>query len=253
MRCAALLLAVLMTGQESGPRGEPALHGLGAVAKRLDDGFAAVLKGTKPAEAFKPWKPETVPIDRTTVLLGQLKSNGITVAKSFAVELEIQLWASGKGVYRITALVHATPEETTLLSLKGQPFDPSAKATAVPVVKCVGDSEPFKDAAEALLKRLKENKPGVPVFARDDVATTLAPKPFRDRLLEELKQGRAAAPRVCRAVADTAYDEVRIALDEQYYTGLGADGSTRDAFIRGKLRISDAGEVMYRLNRLEVE
>jgi hypothetical protein len=253
LRLAALLFAGLVSSQESAPRGEPALESLAAVAKRLDDGIAAVIKGTKPAEAFKPWKPETVPIDRTTVLLGNMKSQGITVARTFAIELRIQLWSSGRGVYRITALAHATPEEASLISLSGQPFDGAEAAAAVPVAKCGKDAEPFRDAAESLLKRLKENKAGVPLFAGDDRVTKLVPAPFREQVLEEMRKSRAAAPRICRAVADAKYDEVRIQLDEQHYSTFGADGSTKDAFVRGKLRVSEAGEVMYRLNRLETE
>jgi len=246
----AVLAAVLQSGQET--RDDLALRLLRPAAKRLDDGIAAFIKGAKPAEAFKPWQQESVPIDRSTALRGDMKSNGVTAAANCGIELEIQLWSAGKGVYTITLFAHVTPEEASIIAVTGHRFDSTAKA-AVPVAKCAGEAEAFKDAAEYFVRRMKEGKPDALLFAEPERIVKKVPAQFREPFAAGMKQSKAGVADLCTAVSAVKFDEMRIQLGEQYYTSLGADGSTKDGFIRGKLKLSDAGDVVYRLNRFETE
>lgn len=234
------------------PPEESSLRVLRPAVKRLDEGLAKFMKGTLPAEAFKPWKPENVPIDRTSVLRGDLKSHGVTAGENFAIELEVQLWSEGKGVYRVTVLAHVTAAEASILALTGKPFDGTAKE-AVPLAKCRDDAEPFKDTAEFLVKRLKEERSEELVFANPQRFAKRIPKQFQETFESRMKVSMSMAAQVCKAVAAAKYDEVRVQLGEQVFTARGPDGSTKDGFVRGKLRISDSGEVLYRLNRFETE
>ena len=248
-----LLAAALCLLLQEAPRKEDSgLRMLRPIQKRLDEGLEAVIKGTKPAEAFKPFKPESVPIDRTTTLLGDMKSHGVVRGETFAIELEVQLWSAGKGVYKITALGHVTSSEASFIALTGRGFDGTARS-AVPVAKCVGDAEPFKDAAEYLVKLLAERRVDSLYFADLEKLKKRIPKQFQDPIVDGVKQSKAGAEALAKEVAAVKHDEIRIQLGEQYFTSLGADGSVKDGFIRGKLRISDAGEVVYRLNRFETE
>ncbi len=253
MRVSLLSLCFAASFQSGeAPREESSLRVLRPAVKRLDEGLAAFIRGKLPAEAFKPWKPENVPIDRTSVLRGDMKTHGVVAGENFAIELEVQLWSEGKGIYRITVLANVTPGEASILALTGKPFDGTAK-DAVPLSKCGGDAEPFKDAAEFLVKRLKEGRSEELVFASPQRFAKRIPKQFQEGFESRMKESMSMAAQVCRAVAAAKYDEVRVQLGEQYFTALGADGSTKDGFIRGKLRISDSGEILYRLNRFETE
>lgn len=247
-----IAIAVLSLLLQETPRLEDSgLRMLRPIQKKLDEGLAEVIKGVKPAEAFKPFKPESVPIDRTTTLLGDMKSNGVVRGETFAIELEVQLWSAGKCAYVITALAHVTAAEASFVGLSGRAFDGSGR-TAVPVAKCVGDAEPFKDTAERLVKQLAEGSVESMVFADPARLKKRVPKQFLDALADGAKRAKEGAAAVAKEVAAVKHDEVRIQAGEQYFTSLGADGSLKDAFIRGKVRL-EAGDVIYRLNRFETE
>jgi hypothetical protein len=246
----AVVLCLLV--QDTPRLDDSGLRMLRPIQRKLDEGLAEVVKGTKPAEAFKPFKPESVPIDRTTTLLADMKSNGVVRGETFAIELEVQLWSAGKCLYVIKVLAHVTPAEASFVALTGRAFDGVAR-NGIPIAKCVGDAEPFKDAGQYLVKQLAEGKVDSMVFADPERLKKRVPKQFLDTIADGVKKSKEGAAAVAKDVAALKYDEVRIQAGEHCFTSLGADGSTKDGFIRGKIRLSEAGEVIYRLSRFETE
>ena len=47
------------------------------------------------------------------------------------------------------------------------------------------------------------------------------------------------------------YDEVRVQVDEQFFTSVGADGAAKDGFVSAKLTLKETGEVQIRLTKYE--
>ena len=53
--------------------------------------------------------------------------------------------------------------------------------------------------------------------------------------------------------ASTAFDEVRIDLDEVLFTPFGPEGMSKDGTIRCKLKITEAGDLTVRLHGYETK
>ncbi|HEY3227382.1 MAG TPA: hypothetical protein VGK61_10365 [Planctomycetota bacterium] len=246
---AAVAVAIFVQDPPAEPPREPVFKPLCEVVKHLDRSIDAFFAGKPLAEAFKPWEPGEKGEERVTALREELKKKGVTGARAFATELDLEFISEGKLVYVVQALVHVTPTETALLGLKGRKVE--TPPAGVPLGKCVKDSVAFGEAAATLLKLLKANKPDELPFADGDKVAPRAPTKFQEPVVHGLATSRSAAGKVCQTLAELKYDEVRVQLDEQYFTSLGADGAVKDGFIDAKLSMKETGEVQIRLARYE--
>ena len=251
MKMLVAAVAVMILGQDppaETPK-EPAFKPLCEIAKHLDRGIDAFFAGKPLAEAFKPWEPGEKGEERVAALREELKKKGVTGARAFATELDLEFLSEGKALYVVQALIHATPTETLLLGLKGRATE--APASGVPIAKCVKDAAPFGEAAAALLKLLKANKPDELPFADGEKVALQAPTKFQGPVVQGLMKSRGTAPKVCGALAELKYDEVRVQVDEQFFTSVGADGAAREGFVSAKLTLKETGEVQIHLTRYE--
>src|SRR5258705_3115345 len=100
MRMVLAAVAVMILGQDppAEPPKEPAFKTLCEVAKQLDRGIDAFFAGKPVAEAFKPWEPAEKDEERVATLREELRKKGVTAARSFATELDLEFLSGGKAL-----------------------------------------------------------------------------------------------------------------------------------------------------------
>jgi len=52
-------------------------------------------------------------------------------------------------------------------------------------------------------------------------------------------KSKSVATKVCGILAEMKYDEVRVQVDEQFFTSVGADGAAKDGFVSAKLTLKE--------------
>jgi len=251
MKMLVAAVALMLFVQDPPPPApkEPPFKPLCEVVKHLDRGIETFFAGKPLGECFKPWESGEAGEIRVSALREELKKKGVTGARAFATELDLEFVSEGKAVYLVKALVHVTATETVLLGLKGRKNE--TPATGLPLGKCPKESAPFGEAAATLLSLLKANKADELPFADGDKVSKLAPDKFQEPVVHALTKSRGDAAKVCSTLAELKYDEVRVQLDEQYFTALGADGAMKDGFINTKLTLKETGEVQVRVTKYE--
>jgi hypothetical protein len=242
---AAMVLA--LTLQEA-----PSLKPLTEVAKRLDEGIKAFIDGKDMKESFKEWDAGETSENVVIKLREDLEKDHVVSAKMFAMELRLVFYSAGSQVFDVSALVQATAAETGILAIKGRKSTGTGKV-GLPIEKCDKDARPIGAAAQALLNFLKGEKGADLPFVELKKVSPLVPKVFGEQLKSHLEKAKDEAEALRKELGDLKYDEVKVQLDEQYFTPFGAEGLKREAFIRGKLRFNPSGEVTFRLSRYETK
>ncbi|HZN61234.1 MAG TPA: hypothetical protein VFC90_02395 [Planctomycetota bacterium] len=243
----AMTLAVLALQGAPAKQQEPTLKALCAVAQRLDDGIKAFIGGKDMKESFKSWDAGGTSEEVVTKLREDFAQNHVAAAKTVAVEIGLVLCSDGKPVFKASAMLHVTPTEALLIGIRARKDPPQGKS-GVPSEKCAKDAQAFAEAGAALLKILKTKKADELPFADGDKVAQLMPKAYEEELKKAIEKTKAEADDLRAKLNDLKYDEVRIDLDEVLFTPFGSEGLSKDGTIRCKLRITEAGDVTFRLH-----
>lgn len=237
-----ILAAVLL--QEKSP-----LQEMTKVAAHLDTSIEQFIAGKSAEESFKPWKVhESVPAAEAKVR-EELKKEGATAARTFGVELRMYLYRDGVPVYRLGTYVFMNDKEASLWRLEGTPWKIDG---GIPLDKLKESAAPVAEAARSILKHVQEAKP-LPFVDLEKMMERTPPR-FRVADLAKAKERvRAEAEAVAAAVRELKPTEIRVGLDEQYFTLYGADGTIKDSFLRGKPTISEDGEPVFKFRATPVE
>lgn len=246
MRLLVAAVLVLM------PQEEPTLKPLCEVAKRLDEGIKAFMDGKDMQESFKNWDVGGTPEAVATKLREDLAKDHVALAKTFGIDLRLHLFSEGKMVYEVQAILHATSKEAGLLVFRGKASESSGKSSLSPD-KLSKEAKPFGDAALALLKILKTKKADELPFADEEKMSKLFPANFSAELKKSREESRAGADALKKDLNDLKYDEVRVGLNEHFFSAIGEDGSSRNGWINGKLKLTPEGKVTFRLSRYETK
>jgi dipeptidyl aminopeptidase/acylaminoacyl peptidase len=113
---------------------------LSALHRKLNQGIEAILKGTDPAEAFKPWGAEA-----STERLADVRDSGAASAQNVSIDLSFILRDEGVSVHRLTVSVVFDGDRPRLEKIRGEE---DASSAGVPIEEASG----FAEAARAILK-----------------------------------------------------------------------------------------------------
>jgi len=252
MHAAAIVMLSLAFQAAPAKEAEPALKPLCEVAKRLDDGIKAFMAGKDMKESFKEWDKGETREDVVAKFREDLAKNHVTAARMFALEIRLVFYSEGKLVYDVSALMHATPTEAGLLAMHGRKSTGTGKVGLL-LDKCEKDAKPFATAGQALLKMVKTEKGADLPWVDPKKITGLVPPAFEVNLKAAMEKAKEDLAAVRKDLVELKHDEVKIQLDEQFFTPFGVEGLNKDAFIRGKLRFTPEGEVTFRLSRYETK
>lgn len=179
------------------------------VITKVDEGMAALLKGTAPADAFKPWP--VVRTERAAELVANVGKAGGTSLVSLGLEMDLVFLKEGKGVYRIRTVIYG--DAKAFLTFRGGASESSSGET---FEQFSDHNAPFKATAGAILEALK---------AKDETRLKTADAEALAKLLpaqaEEIRKDLAQTARGIRTVieefAAVQYDEIRIRLDDHMF------------------------------------
>lgn len=247
MRPLLLIPALLFAPDGDREKGKDSpLRPLCAVAKHLEKGMADYLKGTAPAEAWKPWE---VADERRVPLRDAALAAGTATAPSFALDLYVSFVKGGVHVYRVQAIVHVTPARAALFGLRGD--DVAGGPRGIAASACRDQTAPFGEAATALAKALKGGRAEKLPSVSDDAVVKILSDKVRPEFLASLEEMKKRAPEVASRIAALDYDEIWVDADNGSFCALGADGAPLSGMIRSKLKLKEGGLVAFRLGRYD--
>jgi len=250
MHAATALIIALAFQDAPAKEAEPTLKPLCEIAKRLDEGMQAFLGGKDMKESFKNWDAGETSEAVITKFREDLAKAHVVAARTFGLELRLVFYSEDKQVYQASAMVHVTPADAVLCGVRGRESSGTNKVGVLPD-KCGKEAKPFADAGKALLRLLKSEKE-LPLADADKISALL-PKFYQTGLKKKFEEAKADAEKAKSQIAALKYDEVRIFLDEQYFTATGSEGGLKEGMIRGKLKLTETGEVTFRLSRWETK
>jgi hypothetical protein len=243
-RIALVLLVPLLLGaltncgkgeKEKGREATP-LDKLAEMGERLDAGAAEFLKGADPGTAFRPWMaPPNMDAARAAGLRDQLKAAGVTSLANLGFEYELYFMSGGRAIYYLRTFVHTGEDGVSFLNFDGR-ADTSGPS-GVKVESLSGQAQPLRDAAQALLEKVKgpdcTKLPFAPAETLSKLITAEGPRGELTQRMEKSKAGLAAT---CSTLAGLKYDEVRVHIDDQAFLARGAEGSK--GVVRGEFELA---------------
>ena len=245
MRAYVLSALVFLAPQDKQP-----LESLAPVADHLNKGVAKFLESKGIEESFAPWKlqyPKRPSATSEASARKQLKELGAVSARHFSFEWRLDLYKGDQRVFALNLGVFSDGKEVRLGSAKkGRPT-----RKAMPASKLKGTAAAIGKAALALADSLRAGKP-VPLVGRKHLEAHVPPTLLK-RVPKSLDEAHAETKKVLAEVRDLEFDEVRVALDEQFFSIYTADGKIVDAWLRGKMSLDKDGNLLFRLRADPVE
>ena len=200
---------LLMAAVNDGGRNVlPALKPLNEVAAKLNKGMKAFLKGTDPAEAFKPFDLKS--LEEAVEIKKQLQAGGVASVTILAMEFEVVLMKEGKRVYAVALEVTPDARTSGILTLKKG----RARPSGTPLKDYTAGADLFAKAAKGLYNALQgKTVDKVPFADPPAILKDVPSTKLLKTLTASVAEGKENAPAVLKALPPVV-DEVDFKLDD---------------------------------------
>jgi hypothetical protein len=243
-----MILLLLATLQATAAP-DAGLKRLAEPARHLDAGMKAFLGGKDAVESFKPWDYFLPLAENQVAVREALKKNEAATASCFAVELRVHLLKKGQALGSVGCVVRVGTPEPDFLSIRYR----KAPGDGTPLEKCTGPSAPFAAAAKAVFELLKGGKADAVRLTPNEAIEKALPPALSKSWIKGMERNREEIAEALAQVAALQPDEIRVTLDEQWFRVLKADGTPTAGWVRGNLKLDDAGKLVYYLSRFETK
>ena len=217
---------------------------LGTLAKQLNRGIRATLRGKPASRAFG-----TINTTARPTLLADLKQAGARSAQLIGMEFELLFNQGATVTYYLRTFVVGTPRGMAFLAFRGRaPADGKGYVSGASLSAYRGAAAPFRKAARALIRDLHGKRcQRLPLARKSDFNRLNLPPRMSKKLQRGLDRSRRHLPQVCAALQATRSHQVTLRIDDLAFAVLGA-GNTYLGSIKADFRMK-GGQLQLRLKR----
>lgn len=200
---------------------------LSALGKRIDAGGAEFMKGTAPADAWKPWAVQAKDV---AALREALKAAGVTKLSCMSFEFELFFVKDKKVLGQLRTYVYVEGDDPCFMGFEFRPAAPedTVGSKTLPLDSFKEFAPEAADAAKALVAAIKSREGAIVKFA--DIEK-ISKRCSYEALLRDARKtidaGKKNFVDACGKVAALDYPEVLLRLDDQSSLALGEDGAAK--------------------------